>query len=181
MQKNLNSFIGLILLAWLFVILGSAAEAKNYQKENSNESSGSPPLSREDAVREAVFKYQIERMTSALQQKDVVFFLSVDEEANPSDALLTRFAGRRPPVKKASESFSKEYEGIYDKETGKKGILFRITSIKWVSETEAEVEGGHYTGPLAASGHVYKMRFENGKWVVTDDDMKWISQVVIAA
>ncbi len=116
-----------------------------------------------------MFKYQIGRMTSALQQKDVVFFLSVDE-ANPSDALLTRFAGRRPPVKKVSESLSQQYEGIYDKETGKKGILFRITSIKWVSETEAEVEGGHYTGPLAASGHVYKMRFENDKWVVTDDD-----------
>ena len=107
--------------------------------------------------------------------------MSVDEKANPSDALLTRFAGRRPLVKKVSESFSKEYEGIYDKETGKKGILFRITSIKWVSETEAEVEGGHYTGPLAASGHVYKMRFENGKWIVEDDDMKWISHVVIAA
>jgi len=33
MPKNLNSFIGLILLAWLFVNFGSAAEAKNYQKK----------------------------------------------------------------------------------------------------------------------------------------------------
>ena len=101
--------------------------------------------------------------------------MSVDEEVNPSDALLARFAGRRPPVKKVSESVSKKYEGIFDKETGKKGILFIVTSIKWISETEAEVEGGHYTAPLEASGHVYKVRFENGKWVVKEDDMKWIS------
>ena len=175
MQQNLRLFVGLILLECFFVIFGCTAEAEYYQKEDSNSPSGSPTLSREDAVREAVFKYQIDRMTSALQQKDVVFFLSVDEEPNPSDALLTHFAGRRPPVKKVPESVSKEYEGIFDKETGNKGILATVRSTMWISETEAEVEGGHYTAPLEASGHVYKVRYESRRWVVKYDEMKWIS------
>lgn len=93
------------------MIFGHKAEAKFYQKENSNEPTGSQPLSREDAAREAVFKYQTEGTRSALQQKDVGFFLSVDED-NPTDALLARFAGRRPPVKKASESVSKKSAAV---------------------------------------------------------------------
>jgi hypothetical protein len=181
MQKHSNLFITATILAGLFATSGHAAEARQDRKENSNMPKGGLSLSREDAVREAVFKHQIGRMTSALQDEEVVFFLSVGQEVNPSDTLLERFAGRRPMVKKVSESISRKYEGIFDKETGRRGIIFSVTSIKWISETEAEVEGGHYTAPLAASGHVYKVRFENGKWVVKDDEMKWISRFVIAA
>lgn len=181
MEKKLNPFIGLLLVVCPLASFGYTAEAKYYQKEDAKRAAGSLSLSREDAVREAVFKYQIERLTTDLPKKDVVFFLSVGEEANPSDALIARFAGRRPLVKKVSDSVPKKYEGIFDKDTGKKGILFSVTSIKWINDSEAEVEGGHYTAPLAASGNVYKVRFENGKWVVKDDDMKWISQLVIAA
>jgi hypothetical protein len=180
MQKHSNLFITAILLAGLSPTFGHAAEARHYQKENSNRPEGGLPLSREDAVREAVFKHQIGRMTLARQEEEVVF-LSVGQEGNPSDALLARFAGRRPVVKKVSESMSRKYEGIFDRETGGRGVIFSVTSIKWISETEAEVEGGHYTAPLAASGHVYKVRLENGKWVVKDDEMKWISRLVIAA
>ena len=39
MEKNLNLFIGMILLASLLVIFGHKAEAKYYQKGNSNEPS----------------------------------------------------------------------------------------------------------------------------------------------
>lgn len=175
MQNNLNLFVGWIVLACLFANFGYTAEAWYCQQASANKPTSSLPLSREDAVREAVFKYQIARMTSALRRKDVVFFLSVDQAGNPSDGLLARFAGRHPLVKKVSESVAKEYEGVIDKQTGTKGIIFSVTSIKWISETEAEVEGGHYTAPLEASGYVYKVRLENGKWEVKDADMKWIS------
>src|SRR5512138_2537913 len=109
MEKKLTPFIGLLLVVCQFASIGYTAEAKYYQKEDAKRAAGSLSLSREDAVREAVFKYQIERMTTDLPKKDVVFFLSVGEEANPSDALIARFAGRRPLVKKVSDSVPQKY------------------------------------------------------------------------
>ena len=69
MQKNLNLSINMILLACLFVLFGPKAEAKYYQNGNSSEPTGSLPLSRENAIREAVFKYQTDGMTSALSRR----------------------------------------------------------------------------------------------------------------
>ena len=180
MQKLHNIIAAWIMLISLFSISAYTVEAAYEQKDPPKKSQDNIRLSKEDSVREAVFNYQIELTTSHLQQKDVVFFLSVDQGNDPSDVLIAGFAGRRPPVKKVSESVSKKYESIFDKETGEKGIVFSVASVAWINETEAEVEGGNYSAPLSASGHVYKVQFENGKWVVKDDNMKWISRLVAA-
>ena len=174
MQKSLYLVVACMALANVWAVPGYTPEATYDQKENPKTSKDSVPLSREDAVRESVFKYQVERTASDLQGKDVVFFLCIAEGADPSDALLARVADRHPPVKRVSEAIRKN-DGIADKKTGKKGFIIGIASIKWISETEAEVEGWQYEGPLGASGSVYKLLYENGQWGVKKRDMKWIS------
>lgn len=173
MKKTFNGSIAIAVLACMVPIIGSAYDA-GHRVERSKTSKDVVPLSKEDAVREAVFRYQFEHNSSGQQQKAGVFFLSVGKDTDPSKALLARFEGHAPPVEKVSDSTPKG-GGIVDKKTGKQGVIFKVTSIKWINETEAEVEGGYYEGNLSASGNVYQVIYEKENWVVKKDTMKWIS------
>lgn len=57
----------------------------------------------------------------------------------------------------------------------RKALIFRVTSIKWKSDTEVDVSGGYYEAGLSASGNTYTVKKEKGKWKVTNDKMHWIS------
>jgi len=129
----------------------------------------------EDDIREATFRYQFQHNASGLQQKADVYFLSLSEkDTDPGDEFLKRFVNHKPPVKKVSSSVGR-LGGVRDKDTGGKGLIFRVGGIKWVNETEAEVNGGYYEGGLSASGNTYFLKKQDGKWVVTRDEMHWIS------
>jgi hypothetical protein len=52
---------------------------------------------------------------------------------------MKRFAGFKPPVRKTSECSTDAYKGVAEKITGKRGLFFRVESIKWISQTAAEV------------------------------------------
>jgi len=130
----------------------------------------------DDDVYEAVFRWQFDHNASAQQKNAKVYFLGVGEKANdPSDAFMKRFTDHKPPVRKASASHYVRGKGIVDKKTGDKGLAFRATSIKWLSDAEVEVRGGYYEAELSASGNTYTVRKEKGKWKVTKDKREWIS------
>jgi hypothetical protein len=44
-----------------------------------------------------------------------------------------------------------------------------------VDEDKVLVNGGYYEGNLSASGNVYTVERKDHKWVVTKDQMLWIS------
>ncbi|MGO8925829.1 MAG: hypothetical protein ACLQU3_02885 [Limisphaerales bacterium] len=130
----------------------------------------------EDDIREAVFRWQFDHNVSGQQKKAKVYFLSVGEKyGDPSDEFIKRFADNKPPVRKRSECTADAGKGVLDKKTGEQGLIFNVTSIKWSSDTEVEVEGGYYEAGLSASGNIYTVKKEKGKWKVTKDKMGWIS------
>jgi hypothetical protein len=56
------------------------------------------------------------------------------------------------------------------------GLKFFIEDIEWISEDMVEVTAGYYEAPLSAAGYAYTMeRQDDGRWVVIDKRMKWIS------
>jgi len=128
-----------------------------------------------DDIREAVFRWQFEHNSSYQQQNAGVYFLEVGEnEGDPSDEFIKRFAGNKPPVRKRSEC-SVSTGGVFDKKTREKGLVFRATKIKWKTDTEVDVKGGYNEHGLSASGNTYTLKKENGKWKVVNDKMHWIS------
>ena len=130
-----------------------------------------------DDIREAVFRWQFGNNASYHQNDRnyaQVYFLQVNDR-DPSEKLMKRFANHKPPVRKVSACGPERIKGVYDKKTGEKGLIFRVTTIKWSSETEAEVDGGYHEHGLSASGNTYTLKKENGKWKVTKDKMHWIS------
>jgi hypothetical protein len=138
-----------------------------------------PQSAQENDIREAVFRYQFEHNTSGAQQTARFYCLSLGEyskELDPDDELMQRFQGHKPAVKKISQCVCSPEAGVKDKETGQLGgLVFRATSIKWISDTEVEVKGGYYEGGLSSSGNVYQVVQKEGQWIVTKDQMQWIS------
>lgn len=142
-----------------------------------------PPLSNDDAVREAVFLYQFGNNASGQQQGAKVFFLSVKTYSSVSGAwgngdpgtfLLLHFGDRTPPVRPFSRCTT-SVNGVFDRETGERGLLFNVAEIRYVADGQAEVEGGYFEAGLSASGNTYYLERRNGKWVVVRDVMHWIS------
>jgi hypothetical protein len=129
-------------------------------------------------IREATFRYQFVRNASGQKQNAGMYCLSIvanGKETDPDDAFIKRFDGNTPVVKRASDCSRSAAEGVKDRATGKRGLIFRTEAIKWISDTEAQVEGGYYEGGLSASGNTYYLRKTDGKWIVEKDIMHWIA------
>jgi len=125
-------------------------------------------------VAEAVLRHQFDHNASGAQRNADYFFIFL-EKGDPPPALLARFANEKPPVLPASLATSSAFEGVKHKESGGRGLIFRISSIKWLDANTAEVEGGYYEAGLSSSGNVYRVERRSGKWSVTKDEMQWIS------
>jgi hypothetical protein len=151
-----------LFLLYLFASLGFAADTTRHGAE--------------DAIREAVFRWQFDHNISGQQQKAQVYFLSIGEKGgDPSDAFMKRFADRKPPVRKKSACTADAYKGVWDKQTGEEGLILRVTNIKWNSDTEVEVTGGFYAAGASASGNTYTLKKEKGKWKVTKDKTEFVA------
>jgi hypothetical protein len=136
-----------------------------------------------DDIREAVFRYQI--ATNDVS-KAKVYFLSIgigakgrdifDASHDPSADFMKRFDDLKAPIRKASASTFGSPDGwVVEKRSGKRGVLFQIRSVKWISETEVEVEGGFAAGMLYARGYTYTVKKEKGKWSVKTSNSTWMS------
>jgi hypothetical protein len=147
-------------------------------------STGAARQKETDEVREAVFRYQF--ATSGVP-KAAVYFLSLgvgktgaadifDASYDPSNEFMKRFVDLKVPVRKASAStFGSPSGRVVDKASGKLGVLFDVRSIKWISDTEVEVQGGFAAGMLYARGSIYTVKKEKGKWKVTKEDNTFMS------
>ena len=154
-----------LILLFAFAFAAVAADGKRHEQE--------------DAVREAVFRYQFTNNAAhgpaTAEKKIEAYYLSIGEkDADPADAFMNRFAGNKPPVRKVSECSMAKMR-VTDKQTGKRGLIFRVSLIKWISDTEAEVKGGYYEDGLSASGNTYRVKKKGGTWQITKDTMDWIS------
>ena len=133
-------------------------------------------LPQENDIREAVFRYEFHHNSSIQGQRAAVYCLSVGEKnADPPDDFMKRFASVKPPVRKVSDCSTDTYTGVVEKRTGKRGLVFRVRSIKWVSAAEVEVVGGYFEDGLSASGDTYTVTKAQGKWIVSKARTNWIS------
>jgi hypothetical protein len=135
------------------------------------------PATTDDDIREAVFRHLFEHNASGQQRAAKVYCLQIEGKADPSPELLLRFEGNKPPVKRASLcTFSHgSARGAVQDETGAPGLIFRVDSIQRTGPDSAVVEGGYFEAGLSASGNIYELARESGRWIVTKDTMRWIS------
>jgi hypothetical protein len=132
-------------------------------------------------ILEAVFRYQFDHNASGDLTPDRIFLsLSEGKEGDapkdPPPALLARFKGHTPPVEPESAADPDMALGVHRRgEERERGILFRLTSIRWIDKDTVEVDGGYFQAGLSASGNTYRVEREQRAWVVVSDAMHWIS------
>lgn len=142
-----------------------------------------PPvlLSQDEAdIYEAVFRHQFEQNASGAQQSAGTYFVQI-QGSDPPEEFLRRFAGQAPPVKRGSEACHAGDSSIYDRQTGKRSLMFKAGKIGRIGKNTAEVEGGYYEGNLSASGNTYRLVRHGSRWKVIADTMSWISDARAAA
>ena len=134
-------------------------------------------MSRE-AILEAVYFYQFDHNASGQQRAAGVYCLALslagEKDKDPSPTLLGAFKDHTPPVKPVSQC-KHSMAGVYDRETGNRGLIFYISQVDIISDTEATAAGGYYEGGLSSSGNTYHLTKAEGGWKVTADQMHWIS------
>ncbi|HXJ90694.1 MAG TPA: hypothetical protein VMS18_28050 [Candidatus Binatia bacterium] len=132
----------------------------------------------EDNIREAVFRHQFQHNASGQKQQAHAYCLSIrlaDKDADPTDEFMKRFSGHMPPVRKASQCRWSKGE-VVENHTGKPALIFSISNITWISDTEVTVGGGYEEANLSSSGNTYTVKKNDGKWTVSQDRMNWISK-----
>ena len=135
-----------------------------------------------DDVREATFRYQFRKNASGLQQRAGVFFLALHDSKNrqrvdPTAEFLHRFKDHHPRVGPVSAARISSTDGVVDKTTGERGLIFSVGEIRWLGADRVEVKGGYFEAGESSSGNTYRLRKKGGKWEVESDTMQWISHL----
>jgi hypothetical protein len=165
-----------IIFVFFFLMAGCSMDESDLFNESSQ-------VSVEDSIREAVFRHQFEHNASGQQQTAQIYFIYVmtlDDSTGywkngyPGDALLNQFTYNVPPIRLFSEC-KYAISGVFDKESGERGLLFQVGEIKWNADDQVQVEGGYYEAGLSASGNTYYLKYIDGQWTVIRDVMHWIS------
>jgi hypothetical protein len=69
-----------------------------------------------------------------------VYFVGMMPDHDPDEGLLNAFHSNKPIVKKASQSRYSAL-GVWDRKTGKKGVLFRISQPAWKARNRILIKG----------------------------------------
>jgi hypothetical protein len=134
--------------------------------------------SQEDDIRETVFRHQFDHNASGQQKSAHAYCLAVlvdNKDSDPSHQFIRRFAHHKPPVRKASACHWDSIK-VVENRTGRPALIFRVSRIGWISDTEVTVDGGYEEGNVSASANTYTVTNRNGKWEVTHDQMNAISR-----
>jgi uncharacterized protein (TIGR02996 family) len=130
----------------------------------------------EDDVREVVFRHLLGEGSTGDS------FLQVENDGDPSWYLLDRLAADYhndliqvgvKPISAADSDYTRG--GVFDRETGLRGGLYRIDSLRWVTEDRCDVTGSETFAPLAGSGYGYQVELQDGHWIIRDWNNTWIS------
>jgi hypothetical protein len=129
-------------------------------------------------ILEAVFRYQFEHNGASYMHPDRLFLSLAEAKDPPKDppaALLARFKGQIPPVEPESAADTDMVHGVHAKGKQGRGVLLRLTNIRWIDDDTVEVDGGYYSSGLSASGNTYRAQRREGAWVVVSDTLHWVS------
>ena len=135
------------------------------------------------SIEEAVHRFQFVDSNTGLPPSSLTYCLARSTQtellpwSDPPEALLLRFTGHQPAVKKLSscQIDLRNLSGVTDVETGGRAVIFRVSPLLWESDTEVLVDGGHYASGLNGSGKTYRVRWQGGSWAVVEVRGRWIS------
>lgn len=135
-------------------------------------------LSRDDQVREALFKYLIAHDGPEVKDWARIHFLAIEQDGkrrDPSPALMQRFAAYQPRIEGVSRADITADKGALHRDTGERGVVFTVGAVTRVSDDAVEVECSFFAANLSGSGGTYRVERKDGVWVVLKPKMLWVA------
>lgn len=114
-----------------------------------------------------------------------VYFIGIYEEVDsnfhfpnppvdPKAILLNHLSNISIMVKGVSQAIFIDCCEYRDKTTNERGILFFTGPIRWISDTEAEVEAGYIFGGLSSHCLTYTVRMNDlAEWIIFSRRERW--------
>jgi len=134
-------------------------------------------------VREAIFRFQFNRIGTKSDKLVRVYFLTIGESPqDPDETFISRFSDLKSSVRKASMalcSTNGTHIACRDRATGETGFLFWVGPVR-VHSPFASAEGNFWLGTQAERmPRKYFLRFTNGRWTVQQEALDVHRQVPI--
>ncbi len=129
-------------------------------------------LAPEEAVFEAVFRYQIEHYPLSNFPSAHIHCVSLPGATDPTPALLARLNASGETRKISDCQVNSE---VKETSTGYRGIVLKVDRIRELNDSEALVEGGYYYDALGARADVYHLTRGTAGWVVQRAELRSIS------
>jgi len=127
-------------------------------------------LSRIEQIQEAVYRYELTTMPEALNDDAQVIFLSTDalgDDADPRYRLVSALGDLKLPLEPVSHSTGAISDGVRDRATKKRGIIWRAGPIdKRISPIAVDVKGGYYVNGTISGGSIYHVQRTGSRWAV---------------
>lgn len=137
------------------------------------------PAVEEVMIHEALYRKQIATHGQYLDRRDtMVYFLSfvaydsagnVTWEQDAPDQILVLFEDFRGRIRKFSDCRYGVNQGVFDKQSNRRGIIFRSGTIHRMNDYRVEIEGGYFSGGIHAHNHArirYSLEKSKGRWWV---------------
>jgi hypothetical protein len=101
----------------------------------------------------------------------------IEPERPLPDKFLRRFSGNKIRVVWASdcELSSVSMNGVREKKTGQQGLRMTVTSIRWITRSEAEAKVEAFSDGIAANWNTLRVVLKSGRWVVESDETDAVS------
>ncbi|HEY1424434.1 MAG TPA: hypothetical protein VGF20_13335 [Candidatus Acidoferrum sp.] len=123
-------------------------------------------------LREAIFRYMFARYNYGPYVK---VFCIQPERPQPEN-FLRRFSGNKIRVVWASDcELDAPMNGIREKKTGDHGMRMTVTSIQWITGSEAEAKVEAFSDGIAANWNTLRIVLKSGRWVVKSDKIDAVS------
>lgn len=128
----------------------------------------------DDEIREVLF-LEILGPWIADKSETRSFYLAVDKNKDPSDALLKRLKRKWSNLRKYSESKLSDRSLVISRTSGESGVRFSISKIKRISKFHVEAEAGSYVGNMSSDGCTFTLKQEKGTWKIISKKLCFIS------
>jgi hypothetical protein len=129
----------------------------------------------EALIAESVLRSLYGNNASAGQSNKVGASLCINGK-DPSPEFLKRFNNLHPePLACSASEYNENLGELVKRGTTKPMISFSVADIKITSRDNAIATGGYYEASLSSAGYSFKLTRVDGKWIVQEQRMNWIS------
>jgi len=162
MRSLIECLVAYVLYAGTFVSIAYADNTGYLTNQPAKESqlSGNANL-----IKAVVYKDIIEKQNHVTGTN--IFTLYCLDEDKSESHLLSIFTNSVPRIELGTDNVAFSKYTMTDKLTAKPAKLFWV-KIKSISDHSAEVYVGWRTGARSSENFLYKLRFENGRWIIAE-------------